>query len=427
MEGAGRSFRLVCPPGQRKTVDELLRGQGFRFSEEPFHPLARKLTVEPFALGASLAARAGLIYIQDRSSMLPPLMLAPPPGAAVLDMCAAPGSKTSLLAQLVGRGGAVFGSEPNPQRLGILRNNLRRLSLPQTATVQSKGEKLAFAGSSFDYILLDPPCSGWGTEDKHPGVSGLWVGEKTKPLIRLQRKLLARAAALLAPGGRLVYSTCTTNPEEDEDQAAWAAAELGLAPLPLAALPGFVFEEPRSDAPGTLKVAEQSEGQGFFVAAFTRPDASKPHESQGSQKSQGLALPGKRLDPQRLDAPLGTAWDALPPGQVWDFGGRVYFLHDLALGLATPALRWQGLPLGRLAGREFRPDGLCRALIRASARADGAGVDLASEGELAALLDGRGLSGESRGEGRGAVCATYRGLPLGWLRARGGRLLWMDK
>ena len=126
-----RSFRLVCNPGQIPSVEALLSAQGFVFEPEPFSPLARRLLQEPFPLGRSLAAFWGYIYIQDRSSMLPPLALAPGEGARVLDMCASPGSKTGLLAQLVGREGLVLGNEPARPRLANLRRNLAALNLLQ--------------------------------------------------------------------------------------------------------------------------------------------------------------------------------------------------------------------------------------------------------------------------------------------------------
>ncbi|MBO4793461.1 MAG: RsmB/NOP family class I SAM-dependent RNA methyltransferase, partial [Deltaproteobacteria bacterium] len=98
-----RSFRLVCPNDEQAMVEALLEAQGFAFEPAPFLPCARRLLAEPFPLGRSLAAFFGLIYIQDRSSMLPPLALSPQKGACVLDCCASPGSKTGLLAQLVGQ------------------------------------------------------------------------------------------------------------------------------------------------------------------------------------------------------------------------------------------------------------------------------------------------------------------------------------
>ena len=91
MENTSRSFRLVCDPDRIPDVEALLHDEGFAFDPEPFHPLARTLTAEPRPLGRSLAARFGYLYIQDKSSMLPPLALDPARGAVVLDMCASPG------------------------------------------------------------------------------------------------------------------------------------------------------------------------------------------------------------------------------------------------------------------------------------------------------------------------------------------------
>lgn len=106
-----RGFRLVGSAQEAAGIEGLLAAQGFACEPEPFWTQARRLTAEPVALGGALAARFGRIYIQDRSSMLPPLLLEPPPGAAVLDMCASPGSKTGLLSHLVGPAGFVLAVE----------------------------------------------------------------------------------------------------------------------------------------------------------------------------------------------------------------------------------------------------------------------------------------------------------------------------
>lgn len=167
--------------------------------------------------------------------MLPPLALAPAEGAAVLDMCASPGSKTGFLAQLVGPGGFVLGNEPSRARLATLRANLHACNWPHAATCSYEGQALPLTPESWDWILLDPPCSGWGTVEKNPQVLTLWQGDKVKTLVGLQQMLLAHAARLLRPGGRLVYSTCTTNDEENEAQVRYAEEELGLRRLPLTA------------------------------------------------------------------------------------------------------------------------------------------------------------------------------------------------
>ena len=202
-----RFFRLVCSQEQVNSVQSLLEAEGFEFEGLTFCPWARRLIKEPQVLGSSLAAYFGYLYIQDKSSMLPPLYLNPEPGDVVLDMCASPGSKTGLLAQLVGPRGLVIANEPNPSRLQTLRQNLRYMNLCNVITSRYKGQELALEENSIPLILLDAPCSGWGTVDKNPRVMDIWKKDRLGPLIKLQRELLQRAALLLAPGGRLLYST----------------------------------------------------------------------------------------------------------------------------------------------------------------------------------------------------------------------------
>ena len=420
-----RSFRLTCAPGQVPLAEALLRAQGFGFEPEPFHPLARRLTEEPFALGESLAARFGHVYIQDRSSMLPPLALDPAPGAAVLDMCAAPGSKTGLLAGLVGPRGFVLGIEPSADRIGTLRANLRRTGCANTATAKAQSQDLPLAEGSWHHIQLDPPCSGWGTADKHPKVMELWDESRTGPLVALQKTLLAKAASLLAPGGTVLYSTCTTHVEENEAQVAWALETLGLELEPLSPPPGFTFADPlRPGMDGVLRVAEESEGQGFFLARFRkRDDGCAP----AVRSAQAASLPGQRLDPAGLAGCGGLDWDALPPGEIHEFGGKVYFLHREALARIPAEMRWQGFALGKLAGKgdraTFRPDGQARLLIPAPGRgADRLDVDEAAV--LERLLSGQSLDFRP---GSGPVGLCFRGLPLAWLSRKGKRLVLSTK
>ena len=273
----GRSFRLVCPPEQMPQVESLLRAQGYEFEPEPFSPFCRRLLCEPRPLGSSLAAFFGYIYIQDRSSMLPPLALAPRQGEAVLDMCASPGSKTGFLGQLTGPEGFVLGNELSRARLATLRANLHACNLPHVGTCSYEGQALPLTPGTWDAIQLDPPCSGWGTVEKNPQVLKLWQGDKLKGLVGLQQLLLAHAARLLRPGGRVVFSTCTTNDDENEAQVRFAEEELGLVREHLTPFEGFVWEQ-RPGGEGTLRVdGERSAAQGFYVALLRKPaDAPLP-------------------------------------------------------------------------------------------------------------------------------------------------------
>ncbi len=422
-----RTFRLVCDDIDTPLVESLLIAQGFAFEPEPFYSMARKLTREPLPLGESLAARFGLIYIQDRSSMLPPLLLDPPVGASVLDMCSAPGSKTGLLSRLVGRTGFVFASEPSADRLGTLRANLRRTGSINTATAKTEAQKLPFPDGSWEYIQLDPPCSGWGTVDKNPKVMELWSESKTGPLVSLQKALLTRAAAMLAPGGSVLFSTCTTNIEENEEQVAWALSELNLELEPLPEPPGFIFGEPLLPGmPGVLRVAEDSDGQGFFLARFRKPDGQCAKVFPEVQKR---VLPGTRLDWQKLEGGRYLALDNLPPGECFDFGSKVFFLHEQALERIPGTLRWQGGQLGKVAGKgeqaKFFPDGAAKVLLERNMHK--VENDILNVDEPAPIL--RLLSGQSLGfeAGKRPVGLYYRGLPLGWLSRKGKRVMLSSK
>lgn len=427
MASSGRTFRLVCDEKAVPIVESLLESQGFSFENEPFYSLARKVVTEPFPLGESLAARFGLIYIQDRSSMLPPLTLDPPKGASVLDMCSAPGSKTSLLSRLVGRDGFVFASEPSADRLGTLRANLRRTSSVNTATTKSMAQDLPFPDNSWDYIQLDPPCSGWGTVDKNPKVMELWGESKTAPLVSLQKMLLEKAADMLRPGGSVLYSTCTTNIEENEEQIAWVLETLNLELEPLAEPKGFVFGKPyMENMDGVLRVSEDSEGQGFFLARFRKRDDESAIMSGRVQEQK---LPGEELDLRSVSGGELLAYENFPQGKFFDFNGKVIFLHHRALEKVPGSVRWQGFPVGKIAGRgpraTFRPGAMARALLPAyEENADLDKLLIDDVEPLERMLTGQSLSFK---KGKGPVGLYFRGLPLGWLSRKGSRLIWTAK
>ena len=417
---AYRSFRIVVDPSRSGIARDLLEAQGFAFEPEPFSPLAWRLRHEPFPLGRSLAAAFGCIYIQDRSSMLPPLALEPPPGAVALDMCASPGSKTGLLAQLVGREGLVLGNEPNSSRLATLRRNLHQLNMFQAVTCCCPGERLPLPDASWDWILLDPPCSGWGTTDRHPNVLKLWKGDKVRPLVRLQRDLLREAARLLRPGGRLVYSTCTTNVEENEAQVRYSRDEIGLIPRPLAPLPGFTYmDSALPDVDGVLRVDEDaSQAQGFFLAGLERAGTDGASGADGAETG-GLLAPWTPLTSEQL-AEAGLDPALLPPGRAGAFGEAVHMLPAPALRLLPSGLRWQGMALGKFSGGVFRPSPGLHACLADGP--DGYGsvprVDIDDINDLTALVQGRSLDLGLPGR---LARLFWRGLPLCLLTLKGGR------
>ncbi len=164
----------------------------------------------------SLSYRAGLIHVQEEASLLPVRMLCPKPGERILDLCAAPGNKTAEIALALEGRGTVIANDVSSGRLNVLRTTRDRLGLPNITTTQVNGTSAAWPSAHFDAILVDAPCSCEGTLRRHPrAVTRSSPDDRTR-LADTQRALLSNALRMVRPGGRVVYSTCTFAPEENE-------------------------------------------------------------------------------------------------------------------------------------------------------------------------------------------------------------------
>lgn len=156
---------------------------------------------------------AGQFTVQDETSMAVAPLLDPKPGERVLDLCAAPGGKTTHLAELMGGKGLVAALDL-PDRIGLVVSSVRRLGLPNVRCVAGDGTRPPFEGP-FDAVLLDAPCSNTGVLSRRPDVRWRLRESDIAGAAALQRRLVAAAAGMLRPGGRLVYSTCSLEPEEN--------------------------------------------------------------------------------------------------------------------------------------------------------------------------------------------------------------------
>ena len=156
----------------------------------------------------------GYFYVQEAASMIPPIVLDPQPGEAVLDMCAAPGSKTTQIAQMMQNKGVLVANDLTSVRLAALGINLQRCGVMNTITTQMQG--IAMKELEFDRILVDAPCSGTGTIRKSLKTIDMWNPRLASFLAKTQRQLIRTGFSMLKKGGTLVYSTCTLEPEEDE-------------------------------------------------------------------------------------------------------------------------------------------------------------------------------------------------------------------
>ena len=261
--------------------------------------------------------------------------------------------------------------------------------------------------------------------ERNPNVRDIWKDDKITPLIRLQRALLREARRLLRPGGTVVYSTCTTNDGENEEQLRYALDELGLELEKLAPPAGFQMEEGRLGFDGVWRLEPKSgDNQGFFVARLRKP-ATQEQGPASRPLPPGQPPRFELLPPDRLEE-AGVDPSALP-GPVGVFGGSLHILPRQTFELLPASLRWQGMYFGK-----YAKNGEIRPAPRLRAPGSVPVVDL--EGargveKLTGLLQGRTAEAPvPEGAGlSGMALLTWNGLPLGRATLKKGRLIWSDR
>ena len=167
-------------------------------------------------IGNTIEHALGYIYVQEAASMIPPVVLDSKPGEVVLDMCAAPGSKSTQIAQDMQNKGLLVCNDMTTKRIAPLSINLQRCSVTNSVVSVMNGFRFGKLDQKFDRILLDAPCSGTGTIRKSLKTIQMWNPGMVKRLSQTQKGLIESAFNSLKPGGVMVYSTCTLEPEENE-------------------------------------------------------------------------------------------------------------------------------------------------------------------------------------------------------------------
>jgi 16S rRNA (cytosine967-C5)-methyltransferase len=217
LAGNNRAPRLSCALhdlARREEIFDGLRAGGLRV--EPGEILRSAFAVGGGSVARTAAFRGGAISIQDEASQVVPLLLGVREGERVLDMCAAPGGKTAALARAAGCAGLVVAADLHARRLRGMREQFSRLGLSAVRLVELDAAGSLPFGVRFDRILVDAPCSGTGTLGRHPEIRWRLKAEALGELHALQVALLRSGLERLAAGGRLVYSTCSLEAEENE-------------------------------------------------------------------------------------------------------------------------------------------------------------------------------------------------------------------
>lgn len=217
LQADNRTPRQACAfpnPARREDALRLFDRAGIGY--RPGRLLRDAIVVDRGNITGTAAFHDGWIGIQDEASQLVPLLLGVKRGQSVLDLCAAPGGKTLMLSALAGRDGRVVAADLHEQRLRALHERLRHARIENTLLVALDGSASLPLAKKFERILVDAPCSGTGTLARHPEIRWRLSAADLGDLHRRQTALLVSALAHLAPGGALLYSTCSLEPEENE-------------------------------------------------------------------------------------------------------------------------------------------------------------------------------------------------------------------
>lgn len=381
--------------------------------------------------GKSAYHEAGLYYLQEASAMAPAALLDPKPGERVLDLCAAPGGKSTQLAGKMQGRGLLVCNEINSKRAKILASNIERLGIANALVLNEHPQRLeARFWGFFDKILVDAPCSGEGMFRKEPSMVKDWLEKGPDYYAEIQRTVVTAAAKLLRPGGQLVYSTCTFSKHENEETIERLIKEEGFTLLPL---PLPEEREALGFAPGLGACAgaarlfpHRLDGEGHFVAllqkniysdnsAATLPKHKEKADSKGALKK----LPEEWLD---FAKDLHVKWDARC-FRLYD--GRLYVLPEALTGKNIRSLRFlrTGLYLGEVKQKRFEPSQALAMYLRKEEFA--LSVDLKADDErVFRYLKGETLDLEdlaARGA-KGWCLVCVDGYPLGWGKLANGTL-----
>ena len=352
-----------------------------------------------FRPGLHIFHEAGVYYLQEASAMAPVALLDPQPGERVCDLCAAPGGKTTQIAGRMLGEGFLLCNEWSPKRAKILARNIERMGVANALVTNEHPATLAerFA-EGFDKVLIDAPCSGEGMFRKEEAAVTDWSQETVEMCARRQAEILHSGAALVRPGGRLVYSTCTFAPEEDElAVAAFLESHPEFEPE-IVETPWFVAGENGSHRMWPHKLL----GEGHFAAVLRK---------KGEGDCEYTVAPGEKLPKQWLEfaKEMGIR---LPAGKAVSFGQSLYWVSEGLPQIQRLKVLRPGLELGLVKKDRFEPAHALALWLKACATVQDYPAD---SPEMAAYLHGEVVPSERKGW----CLVRADGFSIGWGKGDG--------
>jgi len=353
-----QSFRINTLKAKRDDILSLIRDLKVRVL--PFYTDGF-LLCDKMKLGNHITHTLGLIYVQEVASMIPVTVLDPSPGEVVLDLCAAPGSKTTQIAQSMENTGLLVANEMSRKRIRGLIFNTKRCGLLNESVISLRGQRIdKVLPEYFDRVLIDAPCSAEGTIRKSKAVLYHWGLQNIRRMARVQRGLIVSGFRALRPGGIMVYSTCTIAPEENEAVVAYLLEKFPEAELLPIAIPHFKTRQgiirwngesfDKRLAYCSRILPQDNDTAPFFIAKITKRGVQKQRlDYIGKIEFEGSAV-------EYFDRRFG-----IEPNR---FKGYSIFQNRGLSFIATPEVYsfWEvkavrrGLEFGKIYGHDIKPD-----------------------------------------------------------------------
>ncbi len=403
---------ITIRPNNRKKTSEPIETKGDVLWYSDAHYLAERpvFTLDP-------AFHAGAYYVQEASSMFVAEAIKQTVDTSkslkVMDLCAAPGGKSTLLASLLNDKSLLVANEVIKSRVGVLKENLEKWGFPNYIVSNHDPEEMIDLEGFFDVVLTDAPCSGEGLFRKDPNAMNEWSENSVQLCCARQKRILQAAAMLVAPGGILCYSTCTYNEKENESNAQWLTqvADFEHVKLKVPAEWGIVEKKY-----GYQFFPHKVRGEGFYLSVFRKTRGEK-QETRGKIKLN--RLPQKKVEMMKewLQTPGTFDFFEKPDGQIIAIPNALS--NEYAVIFRALQKRSSGLEIGQFKGNDFIPSHDL-ALSTAIAK-DLPAVELSKEDALK-FLKRENLSADLSNQHKGWLLARYQGLNLGFMKVIGDRI-----
>lgn len=398
-------------------------------SEKLFSVLGEKLSPVPWTSdgyfypdtmqpGKSPLHEAGAYYIQEPSAMLPAELLKAQPGECILDLCAAPGGKTTKIAADMKGEGLLVANEIHPKRAAILSSNVERMGIKNAVVTNESSDRLLKKFPEFfDRILVDAPCSGEGMFRKDEEARAQWNEENVIKCAVRQKEILDNAAAMLRPGGKLVYSTCTFSPEENEkmivdflnDHSEFSVEKIDTPPCISNGKPELAGNDER--AAFTFRIwPHLTEGEGHFAAVL-----KKDGENENVYRNSNISPCPKEYE--KLYRAFADEFLKNPPtGEISAFGENLYIMPPFLPNLDGIKVLRFGLHLGTVKKNRFEPSHSLAMALEPQDATQCAELSI-SDKEIFAYLRGETIPA---GDLKGWCLVSVSGYTTGWGKAAGG-------